>query len=105
MTDTQTEARAIVTEALPPHEQAILGHDAVTVLTALIATALAKRREDEGIYTDANLVEAASSRIAELEAENVRQSSDIAEFMRRLGPRWFLEQGWFPESMEASDDL
>lgn len=42
---------------------------------------------------------------AELEAENVRQSSDIAEFMRRLGPRWFLEQGWFPESMEASDDL
>lgn len=66
---------------------------------------LAKRREDEGIYTDANLVEAASSRIAELEAENVRQSSDIAEFMRRLGPRWFLEQGWFPESIEASDGL
>lgn len=42
---------------------------------------------------------------AELEAENERQSSDIAEFMRRLGPRWFLEQGWFPESIEASDGL
>ena len=60
---------------------------------------LARRREDEGIYTDANLVEAASSRIAELEAENERQASDIAEFMRRLGPRWFLEQNWFPQSV------
>lgn len=43
MTDAQTEARAIVTAALPPHEQAILGHDAVTVLTDLIATALAAK--------------------------------------------------------------
>src|SRR5690606_34685592 len=41
------------------------------------------------------------ARIAELEAENERQSSDIAEFMRRLGPHWFLEQGWFPKSVDA----
>ena len=25
---------------------------------------------------------------------------DIDEFMKRLGPRWFLEQGWFPKSAE-----
>lgn len=23
---------------------------------------------------------------------------DVTEFMRRLGPRWFLEQNWFPSS-------
>lgn len=28
--------------------------------------------------------------------------ADIAEFMRRLGPRWFLEQGWFPASQQAA---
>lgn len=42
---------------------------------------------------------------ATLKAENKRQASDIDEFMRRLGPRWFLEQGWFPESVETSDGL
>lgn len=43
--------------------------------------------------------------IAALKAENERQASDIAEFMRRLGPRWFLDQNWFPESVETSDGL
>ena len=42
---------------------------------------------------------------AALKAENERQASDIAEFMRRLGPRWFLDQNWFPESVETSDGL
>ena len=28
--------------------------------------------------------------------------ADIDEFMRRLGPRWFLEQGWFPETVNAT---
>src|SRR5690606_41833159 len=44
------------------------------------------------------------ARIAELEAENERQSSDIDEFMRRLGPPWFLAQGWFPKSVGARED-
>ena len=43
MTDAQTEARAIVSAALPPHEQAMLGGDAIVVLADLIATALAAK--------------------------------------------------------------
>jgi hypothetical protein len=27
--------------------------------------------------------------------------ADINEFMGRLGPRWFLEQGWFPATVNA----
>ncbi len=33
---------------------------------------LAKRREDDGIYTDANLADAAAARLEALEAENAR---------------------------------
>jgi len=32
-----------------------------------------------------------------------QRDTDIAEFMGRLGSRWFLEQGWFPKSVEVSD--
>ena len=61
------------------------------------------------IYTDkgqahpscVNCSPYAEARITELEAEVERQSSDIAEFMDRLGPRWFLEQNWFPPSVDA----
>jgi len=44
MTDAQTEARAIVSAALPPHEQAMLGGDAIVVLADLIAAALTTER-------------------------------------------------------------
>jgi len=43
LVDAQTEARAIVSAALPPHEQAMLGGDAVVVLADLIANALAAK--------------------------------------------------------------
>ena len=43
MSDAQTEARAIVSAALPPHEQAMLGGDAIVVLADLIAAALAAK--------------------------------------------------------------
>jgi hypothetical protein len=58
LVDAQTEARAIVSAALPPHEQAMLGGDAIVVLADLIATALTaeraahaetKRERDEAI--------------------------------------------------------
>lgn len=52
-----------------------------------------------------NIIAAKDARIAELKVENERRASDIAEFMRRLGPRWFLEQNWFPQSVEAHDGL
>jgi hypothetical protein len=29
--------------------------------------------------------------------------NDIAEFMRRLGPLWLLEQNWFPATQQASE--
>lgn len=44
-TDAQTEAREIVSAALPPHEQAMLGVDAIVVLADLIANALATKDE------------------------------------------------------------
>lgn len=39
-------------------------------------------------WADATLIAAAPT-----------MKADIDEFMRRLGPRWFLEQGWFPASL------
>lgn len=30
-----------------------------------------------------------------------QRDADLNEFMRRLGPRWFLEQNWFPASIGA----
>lgn len=95
MTDAQTEARAIVSAALPPHEQAMLGGDAIVVLADLIATALAAER--------AALAEARRERDEARKALEQRDT-DITEFMGRLGSRWFLEQGWFPESVGARED-
>lgn len=37
---------------------------------------------------------------AQLIASAPTMKSDIEEFMRRLGSRWFLEQGWFPASLQ-----
>lgn len=37
------------------------------------------------------------------ESSRERQA-DIEQFMRRLGPRWFLEQGWFPASIKTSEE-
>lgn len=73
-----------------------------------LVTNLSVLAEDDGDRYPAHvkkLAEAAASRIAAPEAENERQAADIAEFMRRLGPRWFLDQNWFPGSVEPSDGL
>lgn len=40
------------------------------------------------------------ARCEQLEADNTSLQSDIDELMRRIGPRWFLEQGWFPDSQQ-----
>ena len=37
---------------------------------------------------------------ARLIAAAPTMKADIDEFMRRLGPRWFLEQNWFPASAD-----
>lgn len=83
MTNAQTEARAIVTAALPPHEQAILGHDAVTVLTDLITTALAaKNAELAAVRSERDaIVTAAVNRGLTLEAE-------LAELREADGNFW-----------------
>jgi hypothetical protein len=36
---------------------------------------------------------------AEAEVRTLRE--DVQQFMDRLGPHWFLEQNWFPESAAA----
>lgn len=58
-----------------------------------------------------------AARCAELESElvgskialeqawesNRERQADIEQFMRRLGPHWFLEQGWFPRTVKGSE--
>ena len=36
-----------------------------------------------------------------LSTELAMAKADIRQFMERLGPRWFLEQSWFPASVNA----
>src|SRR5690606_37416899 len=72
---------------------------------------LARRREDEGIYTDANLVEAAASRIAELEREYLNASHDAMNLAGKLNAAEAelakLRQGGEPvayQQRESRDD-
>ena len=41
---------------------------------------------------------AAEARATALAEEVERLKADIRQFADRLGPRWFLEQGWFPSA-------
>jgi hypothetical protein len=43
----------------------------------------------------------ASNRAEAAEAEVRTLREDVQQFMDRLGPHWFLEQNWFPESAAA----
>lgn len=48
---------------------------------------------------------AAESALSRMKGALEQTRGDLDEFMRRLGPRWFLEQNWFPQSVEAHDGL
>jgi len=87
MTDAQTEARAIVSAALPPHEQAMLGGDAIVVLADLIATALTAkdaelatlREADGNFWVAVARAERAEAQLAEAKEElNVLRANQIA---------------------------
>ena len=45
--------------------------------------------------------DAAEARANSLSTELAMAKADIRQFMDRLGPRWFLEQSWFPASVNA----
>lgn len=114
MSDTQTEARAIaaVRDWLNGgcSSWGLPSQQIETLLTALAAkdAELAELREAKAAPAVAywrSKCQRAEAQLAEARKALDQRDADIAEFMGRLGPRWFLEQGWFPESMEASDDL
>ncbi len=44
----------------------------------------------------------AAAEIERLRARLAEAEKDVNEFLSRLGPRWFLEQNWFPESKRAA---
>ena len=82
MTDAQTEARAIVSAALPPHEQAMLGGDAVVVLSDLIATALAAKDAELAGAMDAS--ERFSVAWRDAERRSARAEAQIAGTLKAL---------------------
>lgn len=76
------------------HGTRIGGDASVTAADRIIASVHPRRLrapfQEDNAERDAN---------ACLIAAAPTMAADIDEFMRRLGPRWFLEQGWFPASL------
>lgn len=59
------------------------------------------RMGDHGIGSGHSPVSMYDYHQDQLAARTAAVETDIAEFMRRLGPRWFLEQNWFPAFQQA----
>jgi hypothetical protein len=71
----------------------------VNGLSAWFTIATVHETEDaERLMSDGAKADAEDD--ARLIAAAPTMKADIDEFMRRLGPRWFLEQNWFPASVE-----
>lgn len=92
MTDAQTEARAIVSSALPPHEQAMLGGDAIVVLADLIAAALAAKDAELTVVKVSNNKwlakwERAEAQLAEANRKIAERDKALANYDRWLNGR------------------